>query len=198
MTRASSLPPDYTIRQVRNIDLPAIYQIILLRFNDFKILIIFTLFLTTGIFLIFSAICIIIGNCSISFQDFWITLVLIPLIVSGSILIISFLQIASIFNRQDSSIVLLIEHSNRLVAYAIQSNKGSYSLLNSLYVKPDYRRLGLGSCLVQNLARRGVRPIYVFPTPESFRFYIRHGFTLFPEQNLPSELRRTSKCLGLI
>lgn len=93
---------------------------------------------------------------------------------------------------------MLIEHNNRLVAYAIQSKKGSYSLLKSLYVKPDYRRLGLGSCLVQNLARRGVRPIYVFPTPESLRFYVRHGFTLVQEQNLPSELRRSSKCLGLI
>ncbi|MEH1825140.1 MAG: GNAT family N-acetyltransferase [Nostoc sp.] len=198
MNRASSLPPDYTIRQARNIDIPAIYQIILVSFNSLKLLIIFALFLIIGIFLLLSAICIIIGNCSISLQDFLISLVLIPLIVSSSILITSSLQLASIFHRQDSSIVLLIEHNNRLVAYAIQSKKGSYSLLKSLYVKPDYRRLGLGSCLVQNLARRGVRPIYVFPTPESLRFYVRHGFTLVQEQNLPSELRRSSRCLGLI
>ncbi|WP_442939181.1 GNAT family N-acetyltransferase [Nostoc sp.] len=147
-------------------------------FNSLKLLIIFALFLIIDIFLLLSAICIIIGNCSISLQDFLISLVLIPLIVSSSILITSSLQLASIFHRQDSSIVLLIEHNNRLVAYAIQSKKGSYSLLKSLYVKPDYRRLGLGSCLVQNLACRGVRPIYVFPTPESLRFYVRHGFTL--------------------
>ncbi|MBX9254419.1 GNAT family N-acetyltransferase [Desmonostoc muscorum CCALA 125] len=198
MTRASSLPPDYTIRQARNIEIPAIYQIVLLGFNGLKILIIFALFLTIGIFLILSAMCIAIGNCSISLQDFWIALVLMPLLVSGSILITYFLQIASIFHRQDSSIVLLIEHQNCLVAYAMQSKKGSYSLLNSLYVKPDYRRLGLGSCLVQNLARTGVRPIYVFPTPESLRFYIRHGFTLVQEQNLPRQLRTSSRCLGLI
>jgi GNAT superfamily N-acetyltransferase len=198
MTRASSLPPNYTIRQARNIDISAIYQITLLSFNGLKIIIFFTLFIAIGIFLILSAICITIGNCSISLQDFWINLVLMPLIVSGSILISSFLQLASIFDRQDGSIVLLIEHNNRLVAYAIQANKGSYSLLNSLYVKPNYRRLGLGSCLMENLARRGVRPIYVFPTPESLRFYIRHGFTLVQEQNLPRELRRNTRCLGLI
>ncbi|MBD2726087.1 GNAT family N-acetyltransferase [Nostoc sp. FACHB-892] len=108
------------------------------------------------------------------------------------------MQLASIFHRRDSLIVLLIEHNNRLVAYAIQSKKSSYSLLKSLYVKPDYRRLGLGSCLVQNLARRGVRPIYVFPTPESLRFFGRHDFTLIQEQNLSSELRRSSRCLSLI
>lgn len=198
MARASSLPPDYTIRQARNIDIPAIYQIILLRFNDLKILIIFTLFLAIGILLILYALCILSENCSISFKDLWITLVLLPLILSGTILISSFLQIASFFDRQSGSIVLLIEHNNRLVAYAMQTNKGSYSLLISLYVKPDYRRLGLGSCLVQNLIRRRVRPIYVCPTPESFRFYMRHGFTLVQEQNLPRELRRTSRCLGLI
>ncbi|RCJ14840.1 hypothetical protein A6S26_09255 [Nostoc sp. ATCC 43529] len=198
MTRASSLPPNYTIRQARNIDIPAIYQIIFLGINDLKILIIFALFIAIGIFLIFSAMCIAIGNCSLSFQDFWITLVIIPLIVSGSILIASFIQIASIFHRQDGSIVLLIEHHNRLVAYAIQSQKRNYSLLNSLYVKSDSRRLGLGSCLVQNLTSVGVRPIYVFPTPDSLRFYIRHGFILVQEQNLPPELRRNSRCLGLI
>lgn len=198
MTRASSLPPDYTIRQARNIDIPAIYQIIIMSFSSLKILIIFVILLITGIFLLLSAICIIIGNCSISFQDFLISLVIIPLIVSSSILITSSLQLASIFHRRDSLIVLLIEHNNRLVAYAIQSKKSSYSLLKSLYVKPDYRRLGLGSCLVQNLARRGVRPIYVFPTPESLRFFGHHDFTLIQEQNLPSELRRSSRCLGLI
>ncbi|MFN6462609.1 MAG: GNAT family N-acetyltransferase [Nostoc sp. DedVER02] len=198
MTRASSLPPDYTIRQARNIDIPAIYQIILMSLSSLKSLIIFVIFLIISIFLFLYTICLIIGNCSISFQDFLISLVRIPLIVSSSILITSSLQLASIFNRKDSSIVLLIEHKNCLVAYAIQSKKGSYSLLKSLYVKPDYRRLGLGSCLVQNLARRGVRPIYVFPTPESLRFYGHHGFTLIQEQNLPNELRRSSRCLGLI
>ncbi len=197
MTRASSLPPDYTIRQARNIDITAIYQITLLSFNSLKIIIIFVLFITMGIFLILSAMCLV-GICSMSLQNFWISLILIPLIVSGSILIMSYLQLASIFARQDGSIVLLIEHNNRLVAYAIQSNKGSYSLLNSLYVKSDYRGLGLGSCLVKNLASTGAKPIYVLPTPESFKFYIRYGFTLVQEQNLPYELRRSGRYLCLI
>lgn len=83
MNRASSLPPDYTIRQARNIDIPAIYQIILVSFNGLKLLIIFALFLIIGIFLLLSAICIIIGNCSISLHDFLICLVLIPLIVTS-------------------------------------------------------------------------------------------------------------------
>ena len=177
-----------------------LYQIILLRFNSLLIIIIFCLFLAIAIFLFFSTICITTRSCSISLLDLGKILISATLIASGLILIFSFLEIANLL-RQDSSIVLLIEHKNRLVAYAIHSNKVSYSLLNSLYVKPDYRRIGLGSCLVQNLASRGVRPIYVIPTTESFRFYIRHGFTLIQEQNLPHELRRIgriSRFLGLI
>ncbi|BAY13279.1 GNAT family N-acetyltransferase [Calothrix sp. NIES-2098] len=199
MSRSSSLPSDYTIRQARNIDIPAIYGITLLRLNDLKILIYFFLFITIGIFLILSGICVVIGNCSISLKDFLISLAFMPLIVSGSILIISSLELlASMFFRQDGSILLLIEHNDRLVACAIHSHKGSYSLLNSLYVKPNYRRLGLGSFLVQNLASRVVKPIYVFPTPESFRFYLRNGFTLVKEQNRPRELGRSGRCLCLI
>lgn len=198
MTRNSSLPPDYTIRQLRNIDIQAIYQITMLRFNSLKNLIIFFAIVGISIVLILCTICIFLDNCSISLQDFLTSLVLIPLETAASIVTISTLQIARFCCRQDGSIVLLIEYNSRLVAYAMQSNKGSYSLLNSLYVKQGCRCQGLGSCLVQNLARKGVKPIYVLPTPESFRFYIRLGFTLVQKQNLPHKLQSTHDFLGLM
>ncbi|MBD2564276.1 MULTISPECIES: GNAT family N-acetyltransferase [Nostoc] len=208
MTRASSFPADYTIRQLQKND-KAIYQIYLLKLNSS-----FTAYLYHYLLLLGFVIVVfeffdgrellekvpIFQGISL-YQSFWIAVLLSHLLIFIVSLRGNFLHITNNLARQDGSIVLVIEHNNRLVGYAIQSKKASYSWLDELYVKPNYRRLGLGSYLVQNLARRGVKPIYVFPTIVSFRFYIRNGFTLVQEQNLPSELRkisRRSKLLVLI
>lgn len=70
MTRASSLPPDYTIRQARNIDIPAIYQIILMSFSSLKSLIIFVILLITSIFYSFLLYVLLSGIVLLVFRIF--------------------------------------------------------------------------------------------------------------------------------
>ena len=57
-----------------------------------------------------------------------------------------------------------------------------HGYVSSLYVKPDYRRTGLGSALLAACLRecetRSVDAIILWPTPASRTLYLRHGFAV--------------------
>jgi GNAT superfamily N-acetyltransferase len=70
----------------------------------------------------------------------------------------------------------LISDGQRIVALAEVDRKDGYSVLDLLYVVPDYRRRGIGSHFMEHLARQVLLPLYVTPTRGKINFYSRLGF----------------------
>jgi GNAT superfamily N-acetyltransferase len=66
-------------------------------------------------------------------------------------------------------------------------------LIRHAYVSPDHQRLGVGSALIEWIARATTRPMLVgtWAAAEwAIRFYGRHGFELLPREEGAALLRR--------
>jgi GNAT superfamily N-acetyltransferase len=71
----------------------------------------------------------------------------------------------------------IIEQNDRPVACAKLRCYSRYSVLNDLFVVPEWRDRGLGSYLIANLGKKATKPLYLTCLPSLVQFYTRLGFS---------------------
>lgn len=77
----------------------------------------------------------------------------------------------------------------KIIARADIRQRRGYSLLETLYVAPDFRRQKIGSSLVRRLSREAPNPLYVQSPRRTVEFYRNLDFMIVPIEDLPSDLR---------
>jgi N-acetylglutamate synthase-like GNAT family acetyltransferase len=83
----------------------------------------------------------------------------------------------------------VIEFNGYLVACAKLQRHGHYSALFDLYVVPDWRRKGVGSCLVNAIGQKANKPLYLACLPARLPFYQRLGFSQVAPKRLSPLIR---------
>ncbi len=198
----SSLPLEYRVKQVTKLNFLELFQILFLYIPDFITLIICYVAAWLAIIAIFQ---VELGILK-SFVDVLIYLVMMPLFISIIIIIFSCIDIAKLYLKRSQ---FSKTKANRLKALFVLKNRyivgfiffyetNTYSFVSSLRVKINYRKKGLGSYLVNQAIQEAIRPIFLIPTSESFKFYTNLGFEPVSIHQLPKELKFSLGYLGLM
>lgn len=78
----------------------------------------------------------------------------------------------------------VIEYNKHIVACAALNIYSTHSELYYLFVKPAWRRQGLGSYLVKHCYQKSLLPLYLICKPNRLQFYLRLGFVQVPWHEL--------------
>jgi GNAT superfamily N-acetyltransferase len=193
---AQLLSPGYQLQRITKLNFLQIFQIFLLYIPDFIALIICYLAAWLAIIAILQ---VEIGILK-SFIDILLYLFIMPLLITIIITIISCADIVKLCIKKGKNRLngLFILKNKQVIAFVFFSDKNNYYFLNSLRVKKNYRKKGLGSYLVNQVIQEAIRPIYLIPTSESFKFYTTLGFAPVSEGELPEELKLGLGYLGLM
>jgi GNAT superfamily N-acetyltransferase len=90
----------------------------------------------------------------------------------------------------------IVEYRGRFVAYGVLRPYRNYSVLEWLYVYPDWRRRSIGSALVRTLIQHSTTPIYLKSASALVVFYTRLGFQTVHYQELSSEVQQHFRLRG--
>jgi hypothetical protein len=193
---AQLLSSGYQLQRITKLNFLQIFQIFLLYIPDFIALIICYLAVWLAIIAILQ---VEIGILK-SFIDILLYLFIMPLLITIIITTISCADIVKLCIKKGKNRLkgLFILKNKQVIAFVFFSDKNNYYFLNSLRVKINYRKKGLGSYLVNQVVQEAIRPIYLIPTSESFKFYTTLGFAPVSEGELPEELKLGLGYLGLM
>lgn len=91
----------------------------------------------------------------------------------------------------------VVEYQGRFVAYGVLRPYPNYSMLERLFVHPDWARKGIGSTLVKTLIHKVKKPIYVESAIRVVGFYTRLGFQKIQFRELPSDVQKHFSLRGV-
>lgn len=95
---------------------------------------------------------------------------------------------------------LLVWEQARLVGAVGLERKGSFALLRSLVVKPEYRNKGLASELVENIEHHAcslkIDSLYLL-TMTAERFFAKRGYRKTMRDAAPASIQETAEFKGL-
>jgi len=83
----------------------------------------------------------------------------------------------------------IAKRRGKIIARADIRYKSGYSVLETLYVAPDFRGQKIGTSLVRRLAMEERRPLYVQSPRRTIEFYKNLDFMVVPHEDLPKELK---------
>lgn len=179
MSQGRTLPPNYTIRPVRNLtDRWAVFRLLILerarepdRLNStpegqyFYILPLVLLLFFTILFLGFV----------VPINNWFYVIFMFGLIFLGLVGGLLLLLFRDLFIENGRSLMIALDRG-QVVGSALMAVRGNYSVLLGLYVAPRHRRRGIGSQLVQHLLIRNALPVYLNAPADLRPFYTRFGF----------------------
>jgi|GEM_PF-2503657 len=83
------------------------------------------------------------------------------------------------------------KRKGKIIARADIRYKAGYSLLETLYVAPNFRGQKIGTSLVRRLILEENKPLYVRSPYKTIEFYKNLDFMIVPHEDLPTDLRTT-------
>jgi ribosomal protein S18 acetylase RimI-like enzyme len=80
-------------------------------------------------------------------------------------------------------------YGQQIIAEILLHQYGTYSHIENLVVVPRFRRQGIATKMIHQLSQYANRPLYAQATTELMPLYVRLGFEVIGEDDIPERLR---------
>ncbi len=131
-----------------------------------------------GVYIFFPILGVFIGTLIIGIKGIYAILFFSPLIMGGIwIVIYHFGLLYGIFLVSKEERVWVAKYKGEIVGSVSVRCKEKYSILQIIWVKPVFQRMGVGSALIHKLNQELIMPLYVQAAPGTKNFYRKLGFT---------------------
>jgi GNAT superfamily N-acetyltransferase len=135
---------------------------------------------------------VILPNLATMPLSYWLGMGSILLLFIGGWIIATFAP-----TRDWHRFCWVVAYKGRFVAYGVLRPYSNYSMLEQLFVHPNWARKGIGSTLVKTLIHKAKKPVYVESAIRVVDFYIRLGFRKIHFRELPSDVQKYFSLRGV-